>query len=147
MKKIFTLLAFLVVTVNAAAQNTITYLDVTSPSSGGLQTVANSNGEKGVFDNDRLNVSGYVFYNRSQNDPWSWIDNSNTILYRKLANSTLSGLWKKISPFKGCNEFFGNTQYPFTAANHNNGTNYVVTFYITNCSGIDVFLERYNKVT
>jgi len=147
MKKIFTLLAFLVVTVNAAAQNTITYLDVTFPSSGGLQTVANSNGEKGVFDNDRLNVSGYVFYNRSQNDPWSWIDNSNTILYRKLANSTLSGLWKKISPFKGCKEFFGETQYPFTAANYG-GTSYsVATFYVTNCSGIDVFLERYQKVT
>ena len=136
MKKIFTLLAFLVVTVNAAAQNTITYLDVTRPSSGGFSTVANSVGEKGVVDDHgRLNVCGYVFANEKGN--WNWIDSRSSI----AGNNQKT--WGSKGVFKGSTEFFGNNKsyVPYDAYSSQPKT---AIFYITNCSGIDVFLFNNN---
>lgn len=133
MKKIFTLLAFLVVTVNAAAQ---TYLNVSNPSSGGFSTDANIVGEKGVVDDHgRLNVCGYVFANEKGN--WKWIDSRSSI----AGNNQKT--WGSKGVFKGSTEFFGNnTSYvPYDAYSSQPKT---AIFYITNCSGIDVFLFNNN---
>ncbi len=133
MKKFFTLLAFLVVTVNAAAQ---TYLDVSNPSSGGFSTDANNVGEKGVVDDHgRLNVCGYVFAN--EKGIWNWIDIRSSIAgnYQKT--------WGSKGVFKGSTEFFVNNKsyVPYDAHSSQPKT---AIFYITNCSGIDVFLFNNN---
>ena len=138
MKKIFTLLAFLVVTANAAAQ-TQTYLNVGDESSFGqfFKTNPNDNdrrnGLKCFFDNVRLNVCGYgVFKNISSN----WVDNSSNI----ISGGNQVTDWNKIDVFKGSAEFFGNSA-KYSSGNPNTGDdNLILKFYITNCSGIDVFL-------
>ena len=69
MKKIFTLLAFLVVTANAVAQeqDNPTCFDVANPVSPYLHINDNEfDYLRGVADDERLNLCGYVFYFKSQ---------------------------------------------------------------------------------
>lgn len=138
MKKFFTFLAFLVVTVNAAAQNTITYLDVAN----NFSTYFKSNptdderrsGLKCFSDTYRLNVCGYPFYSKKQG--WGWIDSSSSI--GNGSNQVTD--WVENEIFKGAINFFGNSA-KYSAANTNaTGDNLILSFNITNCSGIDVFL-------
>ncbi len=151
MKKIFTLLAFLVVTVNAAAQY-YGYLNVGDPdeihkSSAGddysnstsyavFSTNADSQGERGVVESGRLNVSGYAIYYGSFSDHFKWwIDDANTTVGRTYLPSkdTHINNWGQVGVFKGL-EFFLGTNYKYAA---NSGK---ATFYITNCIGIDILL-------
>ena len=135
MKKIFTLLVFLVVTVNAAAQ---TPLNVGSPS--GFSKNKQPKGSRGVVENDRLCVCGYVF--PSYKGSWGWIDGntniSNTIAYSADEEKQLYG-WDATDIFKGVDYFFS-TNSKYSAYNDNQSENQNCIFYITNCSGIDVFL-------
>ena len=65
MKKIFTLLAFLVITVNAAAQYTGRCLNVgdqNDVNNYGFKSKPQISGQRGTVEGDRLNVSGYYFY-------------------------------------------------------------------------------------
>ena len=145
MKKIFTLLAFLVVTVNAAAQedpNNPTCFDVANPVSPNLHINDNVlDYLRGVADDERLNLCGYVFYFKAQstNQPWKWIVSS-TLSYSR--NNV--GNWTNTHPFKGSGDFFGsgNNVYPFCAYKTSSAS---VKFIITNCSGIDVFLYHNTK--
>ena len=147
MKKIFTLLAFLVVTVNAVAEDNPSCFDVANPVSPNFHTGNVVNYLRGVSDNDRLNLCGYVFYFKSQalNDPWNWIENSSITHSSKKYISD----WIPIRCFKGKGYFFGSSSsdYPNSAYNSSSTTNVSVTFYITNCSGIDLFLyhNTYNS--
>ena len=118
MKKIFTLLAFLVVTVNAAAQY-YGYLNVGDPdeihkSSAGdgysnstsyavFSTNADSQGERGVVESGRLNVSGYAFYYARFSDHMTWwIDKENTTVDRTYLASKDNPVsnWGKVDVFK-----------------------------------------------
>jgi hypothetical protein len=151
MKKNFTLLAFLVVTANAAAQY-YGYLNVGDPdeihkSSAGdgysnstsyavFSTNADSQGERGVVESGRLNVSGYAIYYGSFSDHFKWwIDDANTTVGRTYLSSkdTPINNWGQVRVFKGL-EFFLGTNYKYVA---NSGK---ATFYITNCIGIDILL-------
>ena len=150
MKKIFTLLAFLVVTANAAAQYN-GYLNVGDPdevhSIGNYSTnylaFSEQNGNtKGVVKNGRLNVCGYPFYNvkNSASMRW-WIDKDETTIYfGKNIN------WSQQDVFQGADFFFG-TSTTYCAYNNQPATNQKVTFYITNCSGIAVFLKNENTTS
>lgn len=139
MKKIFTLLAFLVVTANAAAQgdpNNPTCFDVASPVSPDFHIDNVVNYLRGASDNDRLNLCGYVFYFKSQpsNKPWNWIDISSI----SNSNKKFISEWEAIHCFKGKGYFF--TGYSANSAYNNSVDNVSVTFNITGSSGIDVFL-------
>ena len=150
MKKKFTLLVFLVVTVNAAAQYN-GYLNVGDPDEvhfiGNYSTYylafSEQNGNtKGVVKNGRLNVCGYPFYNvkNSTSMRW-WIDkNETTIYYNKNSN------WSQQDVFQGADFFFG-ASTTYCAYNNQQETNQKVTFYITNCSGIAVFLKNENTTS
>lgn len=146
MKKIFTLLAFLVVTVNAAAQYN-GYLNVGDPDVIHNNTnntaylafskVADSQGERGVVESGRLNVCGYVFYYARFSDHMTWwIDKENTTVDRTYLASKDSPVsnWGQVGFFKGLEFFLGNN-YKYVASGSKKAT-----FYITNCIGIDVFL-------
>ena len=139
MKKIFTLLALLVVTVNAAAQNQA-YLNVGDPDSFGdffkINPTDNDRqiGLKCFYENGRLNVCGYPFY--KQKEGWGWIDRNSTI----GNGSTFVTGWNETDIFKGAANLFG-ISAKYSAGNTNStGDNQILRFYITNCSGIDVFL-------
>lgn len=139
MKKIFTLLALLVVTVNAAAQNQA-YLNVGDPDSFGVFFKINPTdndrqiGLKCFYENGRLNVCGYPFY--KQKEGWGWIDRNSTI----GNGSTFVTGWNETDIFKGAANLFG-ISAKYSAGNTNaTGDNQILRFYITNCSGIDVFL-------
>lgn len=139
MKKIFTLLVFLVVTANAAAQedpNNPTCFDVASPVSPDFHIDNVVNYLRGASDNDRLNLCGYVFYFKSQpsNKPWKWIDISSI----SNSNKKFISEWEAIHCFKGKGYFF--TGFSANSAYNNSVDNVSVTFNITGSSGIDVFL-------
>ncbi|MBO7557875.1 MAG: hypothetical protein J6T52_05225 [Bacteroidaceae bacterium] len=137
MKKIFTLLAFLVVTVNAAAQ-TQTHLNVGDPDKVDdyFLQAADVGGNRGEIDDDRLNVCGYVFTKKKGS--WKWID-SNSNIQNGSANS-ISG-WVSNEIFKGP-DFFFDTYNKYSAYNSSTSTGQdkTIVFYISNCSAIDVFL-------
>ena len=140
MKKNFTLLAFLVVTVNAAAQYN-GYLNVGDPynSNGvsyGLQNSTQTYGERGIIDKDRLNVCGYNFF---KHEGWNWIDGSGSNM------QGTSKSWDPTGVFKGSSDFFSSTSY----VSYNFATNATkkAIFYIKNCTGIDLFLERFDVTT
>ncbi len=142
MKKIFTLLAFLVVTVNAAAQYSSKYLNVGDQSKvrecGFLSSTGNK-GEKGVVENNRLNVCGYVFSSSGFDGNWGWIDGDATYILRSNAN-TITG-WEQAGVFKGPEYFFGtNNKYSAYNSSTSTGQDKTIVFYINNCSAIDVFL-------
>lgn len=137
MKKIFTLLVFLIVTVNAAAQYN-GYLNVAAPDRNQLKDEAQQYGNRGSIENGRLNVCGYVFY---KNKTWNWIDNNTTI--QGYGTSTT---WSNKDVFKGSTYFFGN-ESSYVAYNSAGNATKLVRFYIKNCSGIDVFLERFEGTT
>lgn len=135
MKKIFTLLAFLVVTANAAAQ---TPLNVSNPSGGNLRTSQQIKGNRGVVENNRLCVCGYVFPSYKA---WGWIDGSTDISNTEALSADVEKQrygWVQTDIFKGVDYFFS-TQSKYSAYN-NASVNQNCIFYITNCSGIDVFL-------
>ena len=131
MKKIFTLLALLVVTVNAAAQNQA-YLNVGDPDSFGdffkINPTDNDRqiGLKCFYENGRLNVCGYPFY--KQKEGWGWIDRNSTI----GNGSTFVTGWNETDIFKGAANLFG-ISAKYSAGNTNaTGDNQILRFYITN---------------
>lgn len=145
MKKIFTLLAFLVVTANAVAQYN-GYLNVGDPdvmhkindNSNYVLFSTNENGmgERGVVESGRLNICAYVLYYARYSDHMRWwIDKSYTTIDRTYGAPVNN--WVQNDIFKGPNFFFGdNTKYCTTTGTSSKK----VTFYITNCTNIDVFL-------
>ena len=141
MKKIFTLLAFLVVTVNAAAQYK-GYLNVGDPDlSDLLKTESTEAGEKGIIEKGRLNLSGYLFYKRKGSgfiDFQTSMQPSNAMTSNEASQNYH---WAETGVFKGCNYFFNSTSI---YSLYNSSTNLLygykkVIFYITNCIGIDIF--------
>lgn len=144
MKKNFTLLVFLVVTVNAAAQYK-GYLNVGDQTSVEeyFSQDATTSGGRGVIENDRLNVCGYIF--PSYKGSWKWIDFKLNI--QKGSANSYDG-WAETGIFKGPNYYFPSNENIYSAYNTSTDVSYgfkSVIFYITNCSGIDVFL--YHKTT
>jgi len=140
MKKIFTLLAFLVVTVNAAAQ-TQTYLNVGDPEDYGFNANATPNFEKGVIEQGRLNVCGQFLYKYYYNEGIGWIDRGR-LQYPLQSTTTTSDLWNTTGVFKGSKHFYSSN--PETASNSSGNVYRPITFYITNCSQIDIYLYRNN---
>ena len=134
MKKIFTLLAFIVVTVNAAAQ---TYLNVGDPDLYGFDN--SQDYRKSVIEKDRMNFPGYTFYYydySSSQTGMDWIDRSSTDVTRQT-NSTG---WVTTDIFKGHSYFSS-----YSACNATGNLYRKVSFNITNCKQIDVLLYRNNS--
>ena len=151
MKKIFTLLAFLVVTVNAAAQqNTITYLDVSN--SEDINTYFNNlndnvSGDIGIIDNNlkRFNVTGYIVAYKK--GTWAWVSNQST-LQNSIGQylSTVKTTWDSANPiFKGYNSFYLEKEAIYST--HSGGGNKTLIFNIKGCSGIDFFLYHNDNNT
>lgn len=139
MKKIFTLLAFLVVTANAAAQYKNKYLNVgdqSKVSECGFLSNQGNKGEKGVVENNRLNVAGCVLSFFDGN--WGWIDGSATYIPQSTANK-IDG-WEETGVFKGPDYFFASQNSKYSAYNNSESQDRTIVFYISNCSAIDVFL-------
>jgi hypothetical protein len=136
MKKIFTLLAFLVVTVNAAAQYTGPCLNVgdqNDVNNYGFKSKPQISGQKGTVEGDRLNVSGYYF-NAFVNQ--GWID---TELTNVQGTTSVGWVENPTGLFKGYKWFFSSGKYSAYNSNSEN-ENKSIAFYITNCSAIDLFL-------
>lgn len=149
MKKIFTLLVFLVVTVNAAAQNPITYLDVSNQDNIN-QFFNNQNdnysGDVGIIDDvsKRLNVTGYILSVQREN--WDWVSGQSTLLKNTSQESKIvKDSWKETRNFKGYSYFYG--QYDAIYSTYSSGAIKSLTFYITNCSGIEFFLYHNTTTT
>lgn len=139
MKKNFTLLAFFVITANAAAQYKGKYLNVgvqSKVSECGFLSNTGNKGEKGVVENNRLNVAGCVLSFFDGN--WSWIDGSATYIPQSTAN-IIDG-WEETGVFKGPDYFFASQNNKYSAYNNSESQDRTIVFYISNCSAIDVFL-------
>ena len=136
MKKIFTLLAFLVVAVNVAAQYN-GYLNVGDPEDYGFNANETPNYEKGVIEQGRLNVCGQFLYNYYYNEGIGWIDRGQ-LQYPLQSTNTTSTLWNKTGVFKGSSYFYSSS--PQTASNTTGNVYRPIIFYIKNCIQIDIFL-------
>jgi len=143
MKKIFTLLAFLVVTANAVAQNPITYLDVSNQDNINQffnNQTDNYSGDVGIIDDvsKRLNVTGYILSVQREN--WDWVSGQSTLLKNTSSESKIvKDSWKETRNFKGYSYFYGQNDAIYSTYS-SGGTIKSLTFYITNCSGIEFFL-------
>ena len=134
MKKIFTLLAFLVVTAKAAAQ---TPLNVGDPELSGFNANEGANINKGVIEQGRLNICGYIISAHSTSMNW----------FGNVAIQNTNSLnWNETSLFKGPTYFFTTGTGPQSAVNfEGTGVYRTATFYINNCKQIDLYLYRGNK--